>query len=125
MFIQICFSKDEVEGIKKLSKVTGNDKLAESVFTTHREISVENTLLIDAKPIEDDDVYMANIGIDVSVTGYIIDSVTKILDVIKPVINPVVGLFKSSFEKINEFASRKKTYKINGVEVPLDDEEEE
>ena len=125
MFIQICFSKDEVEGIKKLSKVTGNDKLVESVFTTHREISVENTLLIDAKPIEDDDVYMANIGIDVSVTGYIIDSVTKILDVIKPVINPVVGLFKSSFEKINEFASRKKTYKINGVEVPLDDEEEE
>lgn len=125
MFIQICFSKDEVEGIKKLSKVTGNDKLAESVFTTHREISVENTLLIDAKPIEDDDVYMANIGIDVSVTGYIIDSVTKILDVIKPVINPVVGLFKSSFEKINEFASRKKTYKINGVEVPLDNEEEE
>lgn len=125
MFIQICFSKDEVEGIKKLSKVTGNDKLAESVFTTHREISVENTLLIDAKPIEDDDVYMANIGIDVSVTGYIIDSVTKILDVIKPVINPVVGLFKSSFEKINEFASRKKTYKINGVEVPLDDEEDE
>lgn len=125
MFIQICFSKDEVEGIKKLYKVTGNDKLAESVFTTHREISVENTLLIDAKPIEDDDVYMANIGIDVSVTGYIIDSVTKILDVIKPVINPVVGLFKSSFEKINEFASRKKTYKINGVEVPLDDEEDE
>ena len=125
MFIQICLSKEEVEGIKKLSKVTGNDKLAENVFVTHREISVENTLLIDAKPIEDDDVYMANIGIDVSVTGYIIDSVTKILDVIKPVVNPVVGLFKSSFEKINEFASRKKTYKINGVEVPLDDEEEE
>lgn len=125
MFIQICFSKDEVEGIKKLSKVTGNDKWAESVFTTHRELSIENTLLIDAKPIEDDDVYMTNIGIDVSVTECIIDSVTKILDVIKPVVKPVVGLFKSSFEKINEFASRKKTYKINGVEVDLDDKKEE
>ena len=116
MFIQVCFSKEEVEGFKKFANAINREDIVEKI-DTHQELSIENTLVVDSKPMPEEDVHMINLGMDVSVTECILDYITKVAEIIRPIVDPICSLIGAANSKFNEFANRKFTYKVNGEEI--------